>query len=199
MDINKLIDKFIEYSENEDYKSDEKYLEREQKKKPKYVLDRKYTERAIDREVDKYANAAEKRYTDPKAEQQMNDSIKKLNELMDRLDQYDRLIEGIDKRTAEADKYYKKREEEYNKKMKAIEDDITNMKKVFELGNEDYIVKPAEKEIKKAQKDYDKLEKKMSKLTEKRDARVKAATDADSLIEEQKVYGTRYNNKYKGE
>lgn len=199
MDINKLIDKFIEYNENEDYKSDEKYLEREQKKKPKYVLDRKHTERAIDKEVDKYAHAAEKRYTDPKAEQQMNDSIKKLNELMDRLDQYDRLIEGIDKRTAEADKYYKKREEEYNKKMKAIEDDITNMKKVFELGNEDYIVKPAEKEIKKAQKDYDKLEKKMSKLTEKRDARVKAATEADSLIEEQKVYGTRYNNKYKGE
>ena len=199
MDINKLIDKFIEFNENEDYKSDEKYLEREQKKKPKYVLDRKHTERAIDREVDKYAHAAEKKYTDPKAEQQMNDSIKKLNELMDRLDQYDRLIEGIDKRTAEADKYYKKREEEYNKKMKAIEDDITNMKKVFELGNEDYIVKPAEKEIKKAQKDYGKLEKKMSKLTEKRDARVKAATDADSLIEEQKVYGTRYNNKYKGE
>lgn len=199
MDINKLIDKYIEFNENEDYKNNEKFLEREQKKKAECVLKRKYIERAMDREVDKYRHAAEKEYTDPKAKQQMNDSVKKLNELMDKLDSYDSWIDTIDKRSAEADKYYKKREEEYNKRMKAIEDDIANMKKVFELGNEDYIVKPAEKEIKKAQKEYDKLEKKMSKLTEKRDNRVKAATDADALIEKQKAYDTRYTNKYKEE
>lgn len=199
MDINKLIEKYIERNKDWSYKDDEKTLEREQKKKPEYVLERMRVEKAIDKEADMYAHAATKQYTDPKAKQQMNESVKKLDELLDKLNAYDAYIEYIDKKTSEAEKYYKEREEVHNNRMKAIEDDIANMKKVFELGDEDFIVKPAEKEIKKAQKKYDKLEKNMSKLAEKRNARVKAETDADALIEKQKAWGTRYNNKYKGE